>query len=348
LHLALAEAGHDLTLVGRASAARAAPADVYRRIVARPDRRSQVTDTIAPLTPVDVEHELSVIETYFAGDAARRSAAAVADTLADADLLVCDEVDFGAMAAAQRAGVPVVVVAVIASGAFVRPDRLTGALEHLGRELRVVPPIRPRGDRFVVPFAPSMRDPRHPAPADALWMRPAPGPAPRTAPSVVATLGTEFNTESGDLFDRILTALDGIETPAVVAVGRDLDPARFGPRRPHVRVEQYIDLDEALAGADVVLHHGGSGVFVRSVLGEVAQIVFPMGADQPFTADRVRDLGLGRVLDPMTASADIIARTVAEVRADRSVRQRVREVREEALALPEPSEVVGHLEQLVG
>jgi hypothetical protein len=346
LHLALADAGHELTLVGRESAAAAAPAGVYRRIAAVPDRRARLADAIAPLAPVDIEHELSVVERHFAGEAAQRAAASVSSELSGVDLVVCDEVDFGAMAAAQRAGVPVAVVAVIVSGALVRPNRLTGALEALRVELGTPMPIRPRGDLFVVPFAPAMLDPRFFAPDDALWTRPEPGPAPRTEPYVVATLGTEFNTESGDLFDRILAALDGTGTPATVAVGRDLDPAGFGPQPSHVRVEQYIDLDAALSRADVVLHHGGSGLFVRSVLGGAAQIVFPMGADQPFTAARVRDLGLGYVLDPLTASADAIVRAITDVRADQSVKRRVEALRLETLALPTPSSIVGRLEAL--
>ncbi|WP_425955592.1 glycosyltransferase [Xylanimonas sp. McL0601] len=299
---------------------------------------------IAPLVPVDIEHELSVVERYFAGDAAQRSAASISSELAGADLVVCDELDFGAMAAAQSAGVPVAAVAVIASGALVRPNRLTDALEALRVGLGTPAPIRPRGDLFVVPFAPAMRDPRFPAPGNALWMRPEPGPAPRTEPYIVATLGTEFNTESGNLFDRILTALARVGTPATVAVGPDLDPARFGPQPSHVRVEQYIDLDAELSRADVVLHHGGSGLFVRSVLGGSAQIVFPMGADQPFTADRVRDLGLGYVLDPVTVTPDAIADAVMSVRADQRVKGRVEALRRETLALPTPSTVVARLQ----
>jgi hypothetical protein len=40
------------------------------------------------------------------------------------DLMVCDEVDFGAMLAAEQAGIPRVVVGVIASGALTRLDHI--------------------------------------------------------------------------------------------------------------------------------------------------------------------------------------------------------------------------------
>lgn len=344
---ALVDAGHELTLIGRASAARSAPEGLFRRVVTRPDRRTELSHEISSLAPLDIEAELSVVANHFAGAAARQSAAEVEAELADVDLVVCDELDFGAMAAGGRAGVPVVVVSVIASGALVRADRISDALERLRAELGLSQPIRYQGDLFVVPFAPTMRDPRFPAPEDAVWMRPDSGPEPEPDGSIVATLGTEFNSESGDLFDRILAAIGELDFPAVVAVGRDLDPARFGSQPSHVHVEQHVDLGALVPRASVVLHHGGSGMFLQSVLGGAPQIVFPMGADQPFTAERVQQLGVGRVLDPFTASPVTIRDAIAEIHADEATRSRVLDLRAETLTLPEPSAVIHHLEALV-
>ncbi|MFJ6131644.1 glycosyltransferase [Janibacter terrae] len=344
LHRALASAGHELTLAGRASAVAAVPRGIYSRIVERPDRRSELAEAIAPLAPVDIEHELSVIERHFAGRAALGTAAALDEELRGVDLVVCDEVDFGAIAAAQRARIPVVVVAVIASGALVRPERLTDALDALRDQLGVPEPIRPYGDFFVVPFTPSMRDPRFPAPTDALWMQPRAGSPSDSDGSIVATLGTEFNTESGDLFSRILTALSVTDRSAVVAIGCDLDPKRFGTQPPHVRVERFVDLDTVISRASLVLHHGGSGLFLRSVLGGAPQIVLPMGADQPFTADSVNRLGLGQVLDPITVTAHEIVEAVTELLADERARSRTAQLRRSVLELPKPTTIVEHLE----
>ena len=162
----------------------------------------------------------------------------------------------------------------------------------------------------------------------------------------MATLGTEFNSESGDLFDRILAAIGESDFPAVVAVGRDLDPARFGPQPSHVHVEQHVDFGALVPRASVVLHHGGSGMFLQSVVGGAPQIVFPMGEDQPFTAD-AQQLRLGRVLDPFTASPVTIRDAIAEIHADEATRSRVLDLRAETLTLPEPSAVIHHLEALV-
>ena len=343
LHRALADAGHQLVLVGRESAARSVP-DIYQQVIVSDDDRRGVREAIAPLAPVDIEHELAVVERHFAGGMARESAARVASALVGADLLVCDELDLGAMAVAQDAGVPTVVVAVIATGALVRPERLTGAFEALRGDLGTSEVVRPFGDHYVVPFEPSMRFPSRPAPSDALWMRPAPAQHPASDGSIVATLGTEFNSESGDLFDRILAALALIDAPSTLAVGNDLDPRRFGPQPAHVTVERFVDLGMLISRADVVVHHGGSGLFLQSVLGAAPQVVFPMGADQPFTATRVADLNLGSVLDPATATPEAIAETIGQVRASQSIRAAVSALRSQTLALPTADMVVAHLE----
>jgi UDP:flavonoid glycosyltransferase YjiC (YdhE family) len=344
---ALSAAGHDLTLIGRSSGIRAAPTEVFRRIIAKADRRLAVRDEISALRPVDRDAELNVVADHFAGDAARRSAEAIENLLASTSLIVCDELDFGAMASGARAGIPVAVVSVIASGALVRAARVSDALERLRLELGLTGPMAYQGDRFVIPFAPRMRNPRFPPPANAIWMRPDRGAEPTPDGSIVATLGTEFNTESGDLLERILAALNKLDAPAVLAVGRDLDPARFGPHSSNVRIEQYVDLDTLIPRASVVVHHGGSGLFTKSVVGGAAQLVLPMGADQPFTADCIERLGVGTALDSKTALPAEIAAHVMALRDSAETRDHVRTLRAESLTLPPPAAAVVELEALV-
>ena len=134
-----------------------------------------------------------------------------------------------------------------------------------------------------------------------------------------------------------------LDAPATLAIGRDLDPSRFGRQPAHVKIQQYVDLAALIPRAGVVVHHGGSGLFLQCVLGGAPQVVFPMGADQPFTADRVRGMGLGKVMDPMTARPDDIARAISALRADESIRSRVLTLRSSTLALPEPATVVEQL-----
>lgn len=178
-------------------------------------------------------------------------------------------------------------------------------------------------------------------------MHPDLGLDPAPDGSIVATLGTEFNTESGDLFDRLLRALAETDVPSVVAVGRDLDPRRFGPQPSHVSVVQYADFRVLIPRAGAVLHHGGSGLFTSCVLGGVPQVVFPMGADQPFNADRVEHLGVGVVLDPLDATAPEIATLTSRLLGDTQMRARVGALRTEMLSLPDPSAIARLVENVV-
>jgi hypothetical protein len=50
---------------------------------------------------------------------------------------VCDEVDFGAVVAAERLGPPFATVLVIAAGSFVQTELVTEALNHV--ELATTP-----------------------------------------------------------------------------------------------------------------------------------------------------------------------------------------------------------------
>lgn len=353
---ALADAGHELTLVGRQSAVASAPAELFAAVVARPDPRSAASADIAPLMPVNVDAELAVVSSHFAGRAAEQSFDAVSPMLTGASMLVCDELDFGAMAAADLAGVPVVVVSVIATGALVRPALVTPSVLELRSRHGIAGAPRLRGDLFVVPFAPSMRQAASSEWADGpetVWMRPGPSGADTGAAaslfdgSIVVTLGTEFNTESGDLFDRILLALADIDAPVVVAIGRDLDPARFGPQPAHMRVERFVDLGALIPRASVVLDHGGSGLFTACVLGRAPQIVFPMGADQPFTAERVAALGVGLAMDAVASTPEQIRGAIERVRADTSMRANADALREELLALPSAESLLPRIDRVI-
>jgi UDP:flavonoid glycosyltransferase YjiC (YdhE family) len=59
--------------------------------------------------------------------------------------------------------------------------------------------------------------------------------------------------------------------------------------------------------------HGGSGTLVEALAFGVPVVLLPMGADQPDNADRCVELGVGTVLDPLTATADEIADAIDRV-----------------------------------
>ena len=207
------------------------------------------------------------------------------------------------------------------------------------------------------PFPASLRDPAHPPPPTTHFFRSLPGAArdapdevsPRErvgAPTVYLTLGTEFNTESGDLFDRAIAGLRQLPINLVVTVGRDIDPAEFGPQPTNVRIERYLPQGEVLPACDLVVCHGGSGTLVGALSHGLPMVVLAMGADQPANARRCDQLGLGMCLDPVRATSEEIRDTAAAVLADSNYRLAAQKVQAEIEAQASPASAVVLLEQV--
>jgi UDP:flavonoid glycosyltransferase YjiC (YdhE family) len=310
--------------------------------------------TIAPLLELDAEREDRALREGFAGHVARRRCAAVLALCAawSPDVVVCDETDFGAMVAAERSGVPHATVLVTAAG-FVRPELVAGPVDALRAEHGLDPdPGMAMPSRHLVlsPFPPSFRDPAFPLPATGHPLRLAAfdgGDGRRSGPpTVYLTLGTIFNIESGDLFDRALAALGDLPVDVIATVGAQLDPRRFGPQPANVRIEAYIPQAAVLPRCDAMVSHGGSGSVVGALAAGLPSVVLPMGADQPLNAARCEALGVGIALDAYTASPADIREAVRTVLGEPAYRDSARRVQAEILTLPGPEQAVRLLEAL--
>jgi UDP:flavonoid glycosyltransferase YjiC (YdhE family) len=314
-----------------------------------------------PLLAVDRAREDRALRNSYAGRIARGRAVDLLDVWAAwrPDLVVCDEVDFGSMIAAERRGLPYASVNVMAAGSFVRPELVGDPLNALRAEHALPPdPQLDMLGRYLVlsPFPPGFRHPAFPLPATAHAFRPdagvaapaaPPWPASRPgAPTVYFTLGTVFNLESGDLFARALAGLSELPINLVVTVGRQIDPQEFGPQPAHVHLERFIPQASVLPHCDLVVSHGGSGSVGGALAHGRPMVLIPLGADQPLNADRVAALGLGRVLDPVTATPGDVRDAASDVLADPRCRRAAERLRDEMAALPGPEYAVGLLEGL--
>ncbi|QFZ21120.1 glycosyltransferase [Saccharothrix syringae] len=275
------------------------------------------------------------------------------------DLVVCDEFDFAAVLAAEEADVPHASVLVTAAGLLVRPDVVGEALAEVraGCGLPADPGLTALGRYLrLSPFPPSFPAPgawrcgtehavRPPLPRRAGerpdWARVRPG-----APVVYFTLGTEFGVESGDVFERVLAGLRELPVNLLMTVGRDIDPAGFGPQPAHVRVERYVAQDEVLPHCDVVVSHGGSGTVVGSLAHGVPGVLVPLGADQPANAERWVELGVGLALDAVAVTPADARAAVAEVLAGDGYRRAAERLRDELVALPGPGHAAALLDRV--
>jgi len=356
---AAAAAGHEVAvagsggLVGRVEAAgfRALATSEVRSGAKEPAPRDRT-----PLSPTDARAAEVEFAENFADKGARRHATAVQQHIRHwrPDVVVRDEADLGSAIAAEVLGIPTATVLVLAAGMLIRPELVSAPLATLRAE-HGLPPDPELGmltrDLVLSPFVPSFRSPESPLPLpETTFYYRAGDRVPVTRHSsrlrVYATLGTVFNSESGDLFERLLLGLADVDAEVLVTVGRDFDPADFGPQPDHVRVERFVPQAEVLRHTDLVVSHGGSGSLMAALAHGLPSVLLPLGADQPHNARRAEQLGLARTLDAASVSPDAIRRTVNDVLHDRTMIDRARRVADEIDRLPGIEQTVPLLEAL--
>jgi UDP:flavonoid glycosyltransferase YjiC (YdhE family) len=342
--------GHAVAFSGRASATSMLSSQGFR-VFTDPDEGPAGGTEIAPLAEIDMEHEYVVLRSYFAGRLAQERVPTVSHLAAtwEPDVIVCDEVDYGGMVAAELRGLPHATVLSLASS-FVRNAGVADSVDALRVRHGLSPEAglaMPERHLVLSPFPPMLRsvDPR------AVPFRHTGGEAVRDAasptPSVYFTLGTEFNDESGDLFDRVLAGLRAADVDAVVTVGREIDPSRFGAQPARIRIERFVPQEELLARADLVINHGGSGSTLGALSFGRPMIAIPLGADQLLNAQRCEELGVAVRLDAMRLTPKDVRDAVDGLVREGSYRERAEEIRDEVRELPSPSTIVPEIEALM-
>ena len=316
-----------------------------------------------PLLKLNMQREYRVVRKSYAGRIARSRASTINElcTKWKPDLLVCDEMDFGCMIAAERLSIPYATVLVIATGALTPRQLIAESLNELRAEhgLAADPDLLMLSRYLVLsPFPPSLRDPAFPLPSTALSFCPAvlTNHASRHRPEWLArlpyastiylTLGTVFNVESGDLFNRLLTGLKTLPINVVVTVGPQIDPQEIGRQPQNVHIEKFIDQWSLLPHCDLVVSHAGSGTVLGALAHGLPMVLVPMGADQPLNAKRCEELKVAQVLDPIESTPEVIREAVSAVRTDLSYRQAAEHIRTEIAALPNQNCAVSLLERL--
>jgi UDP:flavonoid glycosyltransferase YjiC (YdhE family) len=368
---ALVARGHEVLFTGQAGMIDLIRATGFEAVDSGGTTLASPSDR-PPLVRPDREAERAVIRDVFAGRVAEERAARLLDVAREfgADVLVRDEVDFGAAVAAERLGIPHASVVVLASGGMIRPGDLDDALDRL-RGRHGLPASPGFLDRYltIAPLMPSFRDPRAPLPPRSLAVRPDVLAEPAAdasvrdpvvarvdrwlaeqprRPLVYFTLGTIFGPESGDLFDRVLRGVEQLSANVVVTVGREIDPAELGARGENVLIEQFVPQRALLPRAAVVVSHAGSGTVVSSLACGVPLVLLPLGADQPWNADRCTELGVGRLLDVVDASPEDVTHAVRDLLTDPAYRATARSLRDEAERLPAAEVAADAVADLVG
>ena len=165
-------------------------------------------------------------------------------------------------------------------------------------------------------------------------------------PTVSATLGTVFNSRLPGLFQAILDGLQDEPVNVILTIGRNQDPAQFGPQPDNVHIERYIPQSLLFPYCDLVITHAGFSTVADALAHGLPLVPIPIDADQPLNAERCAALGVAEVIEQDQRTPAAIRRAVRTVLADPSYRRNAEQVRHEIAQLPGPQHAAALLERL--
>jgi MGT family glycosyltransferase len=150
-------------------------------------------------------------------------------------------------------------------------------------------------------------------------------PLPTGRPLVLVSFGTVVTMRPA-LMRTCLEAFAGREWQVVMAVD---DQAVPGGLPSNVTALRHVPQLEVLSKAAAFVTHGGTNSVVEAMHFGVPMVVLPEAPEHAITAEQVAGLGLGRRLDPATATAVELYDAVTEVAASQPVRAALDRMREE-------------------
>jgi UDP:flavonoid glycosyltransferase YjiC (YdhE family) len=357
--LATAAAGHEVAICCADAYADEVRRHGLQHLRAGAETFEELTAGAPPLG--DPTRGRFILQQVFAGRAVQRM---IPDVLRHVeewkpDVLAHENTEFAASLVAEKVGLP---HASIGTGALSsrgdRAELFAGALSARRDELGMPPdpdaemmfrylhfafiPPSWDGDFTHLPTIHFIRydNPKRPGETRPGWLD-----EPRDWPLVLASLGTLMHTLPG-LFEAIIQAVADEPMEVVAAIGRGVDRARFGTVPANVRIEHYVAQIQVLGECDLFITHGGFNSTKEALRLGIPLVVIPIGGDQPYTAERVEALGLGRAVSPEERDPANIRARVREVLGEPRFRANAERFSEEMQELPPIGHAVTLLEQL--
>lgn len=128
-------------------------------------------------------------------------------------------------------------------------------------------------------------------------------------PLVLVSLSSVFQGQ-GSTLRNICEAVSALPIEVLVTTGRGIAPDTLSVSG-HVEARSFVPHDAVLPSAALVVTHAGLGTVLYSAGAGKPVLCLPNGRDQNDNAARVEALGLGRVLAPDAAPAEISRAIIA-------------------------------------
>jgi len=164
-------------------------------------------------------------------------------------------------------------------------------------------------------------------------------------PPVVVTLGTSSALHPGTFFRDATGALSRLGRRALVVTGSS-PPIELTPG-VRTLVQQFVPFSVALPRCHAIVHHAGAGTVVAALIAGIPQLAVPRSFDQPSTAARLANLGVGRVLPWHRLSPARMERELSELLGDSQYRESAEQLARALAAEDGLATISARLEELV-
>jgi MGT family glycosyltransferase len=153
-------------------------------------------------------------------------------------------------------------------------------------------------------------------------------------PLVVIGLSTSDQNQAA-LLQRLCDACGTLDVEALVTRGPSLATEQLSTA-DNVEAVEFINHDEVLPQADLLITHAGLGTAMAGIAYGVPMLCTPLGRDQPFNAERVEALGVGVVAES-ESSTDELRQAIADLLNDPDIRNRAQDLSRNLQTHPGPA-----------
>lgn len=141
---------------------------------------------------------------------------------------------------------------------------------------------------------------------------------------VYISLGTVFNDTNDKLYDIFFKAF-GDTDAVVVMTAYNIDISKFNIPQNFI-VKNYVPQSKILKYTAVAVTNAGVNSVSDLIYHNIPFVAIPIGADQPYQAARVSELGAAISLDKNTLTPEILRDAVAKVQTDPNYLQNIKKI----------------------
>lgn len=239
-------------------------------------------------------------------------------------------------------GAPEPAVPVDTSGAFARYGVGEMGFHHVDHVLDPCP-------AQLCPNGPEPRIPSRYVPYNGPGSAPLDVPPRDGRPRVCVVWGRSATRTFGATVNKmpqVVAAATGLGCE-VLLLASPADARECGPLPESVHVRTDLPLSLVLPGCDAVVHYGGGGATMTSVVAGVPQLALPCGFDQTLMARRITGSGAGLDIPNWEADAEGIGGALHRLLTEPAFTESAADVASSANELPAPAEAVLALRDLV-